>query len=76
MAKNKHPDNFEDAVAELELIVNQIENNDIKLDIALERYQQGVLLVKFCQEKLAEVEQKIKMLDPETETLKDLILNE
>ena len=70
--KQKLVENFEQAIEELELIVRQIENNDVKLDVALEKYQQGMLLVKFCQDKLAEVEQKVKILDPDTNTLKNL----
>lgn len=67
----KIPDDFEQAIAELELIVEQIENNEVKLEAALEKYQQGMALVRFCQEKLTEVEQKVKILDTDTESLKD-----
>ena len=49
----------------------QIENDEIKLETALEQYQKGMLLVKFCQDKLAQVEQKVKLLDMETDSLKD-----
>jgi len=70
-AKVKAPADFEAAIAELEQIVLQIENNEVKLDTALEKYQQGMALVKFCQEKLTEVEQKVKILDTDTDSLKD-----
>ena len=76
MSDNKNPLNFEKAIAELESIVNQMENNEIALDIALEKYQSGISLIKFCQDKLQEAEQKIKILDPESDTLKDLSINE
>jgi exodeoxyribonuclease VII small subunit len=69
--KVKAPADFEAAIAELEQIVLQIENNEVKLDTALEKYQHGMALVKFCQEKLTEVEQKVKILDTETDSLKD-----
>ncbi len=68
------PKNFEQAIEELEIIVSQIENNDIALDAALEKYQQGIALIKLCQTKLTEAEQQIKILDPESNTLKDLQL--
>lgn len=71
MVKLKTPESFEQAIAELESIVEEIENDEVKLDIALEKYQKGVALVKFCQDKLLEVEQKIKILDTESDTLKD-----
>jgi exodeoxyribonuclease VII small subunit len=67
---------FEQAISELESIVGEMENNEITLDIALNRYQQGVSLIKFCQSKLADAEQKIKILDPESDALKDFSVNE
>ncbi|MFN7095581.1 MAG: exodeoxyribonuclease VII small subunit [Burkholderiales bacterium] len=71
MEEFKVPESFEQAIEKLEEIVNQIENDEIKLEIALEKYQQGICLVKFCQEKLALVEQKIKILDLDNDSLKD-----
>ena len=47
-----------------EIVIKEIET-------ALEKYQQGMALVKFCQEKLTEVEQKVKILDTDTDSLKD-----
>ena len=70
--KQKAIENFEQAIEGLELIVSQIESNEIKLEVALEKYQQGMNLVKFCQDKLTEVEQKVKILDPDSNTLKNL----
>lgn len=67
--------NFEEAILQLEQIVEEIENDEIMLEVALEKYQKGVALVKYCQDKLAEVEQKIKILDIDTDTLKDLDVN-
>ena len=72
MSKLKTPDSFEQAIEQLEAIVLKIENDEIKLDAALEQYQTGMQLVKFCQDKLVEVEQKVKLLDGETGELKDL----
>ncbi len=71
MAKLKSPESFEVAIGELEKIVEQIENDEISLELALEKYQQGTFLVKFCQDKLKEVEHKIKILDTDSGTLKD-----
>jgi exodeoxyribonuclease VII small subunit len=66
---------FEDAMAQLEKIVEQIENDEISLDDALTKYQNGVALVKFCQDKLAEAEQKIKILDTNNDNLKDFSID-
>jgi exodeoxyribonuclease VII small subunit len=69
------PANFEHAISLLEQIIAEIENDDVKLEVALEKYQNGMGLVKYCQDKLVEVEQKIKILDIDNNTLKDLIVD-
>ena len=71
---NKLTTDFEAAMLELEEIVQQIENDEIKLEAALDQYQRGAVLVKFCQDKLSEVEQKIKILDNDSDNLKDFAL--
>ncbi len=68
------PKNFETAIEQLENIVNQIDDSDIELDVALSKYQEGMKLVKFCQDKIQDAEQKIKILDLESNTLKDFNL--
>ena len=73
--QNNTPENFENAISMLEDIIAEIENDDIKLEHALEKYQKGSLLVKYCQEKLVEVEQKIKILDIDSNTLKDMSID-
>lgn len=72
MAKSTTPESFENAMEQLESIVNQIENDDVGLETALEKYQQGMVLVKFCQDKLVQIEQKIKILDEESNSLKEV----
>jgi exodeoxyribonuclease VII small subunit len=67
----KAPHNFESAISELEQIIQNIEINQIDLESALNQYKHGMELVKFCQEKLRDVEQKIKILDTENNQLKD-----
>lgn len=76
MSKNNISENFEVAMQNLEKIVTEIENNEIGLEDALLKYQDGVKLVKYCQDKLKEVEQKIKILDPDNNELQDFVINE
>lgn len=75
MTENLQPKNFEKAIFELEKLVKQIESNDIGLEVAFEKYQQGMSLIKFCQDKLKEVEQKVKILDEDSNELKDFNKN-
>jgi exodeoxyribonuclease VII small subunit len=42
--------------------VEQLESGDLSLEDSLEIFERGVGLVKFCNEKLNEVEKKIEIL--------------
>ncbi|MBM3996996.1 MAG: exodeoxyribonuclease VII small subunit [Planctomycetes bacterium] len=53
------PKTFEDAIAELEKIVHDLEDGNIGLEEALQRYEAGVALLKCCYDKLRKVEQRI-----------------
>ena len=61
----KPPASFEDALAELECIVQAMEGEPLSLEVALERYQRGVALLKSCQETLGRAEERIRVLDGE-----------
>ena len=53
---------FEDAINRLDEIVRALEDGNTPLDRALELYENGIALVRFCNEKLDSAEQKINML--------------
>lgn len=53
---------FENASARLEEIVKILERGNSSLDDSLKLYEEGVLLVRFCNESLDNAEKKIKML--------------
>jgi exodeoxyribonuclease VII small subunit len=57
------PASFENAIAELETIVREMEDGKLPLDSALERYQRGVELVRHCQTALNAAEQKVQILE-------------
>jgi exodeoxyribonuclease VII small subunit len=54
--------NFETALEELEQVVEQLESGDLALDDSLSAFEKGVGLVKFCNQKLNEVEKKVELL--------------
>ena len=62
MAKKK----FEEAVAQLEAIVEELESGDLSLDKAMKRFEEGVKLSKTCSDTLDEVETKVRILTGET----------
>ncbi len=63
MKKNTPPKSFEEAIHRLEAITQAMQGSEMPLEDALAAYQEGNELVKYCQAKLAEVEQKLQVLD-------------
>jgi exodeoxyribonuclease VII small subunit len=53
---------FEQALADLELIVRELEDGQTSLEAALARYETGVGLLKRCYAQLREAEQRILLL--------------
>jgi exodeoxyribonuclease VII small subunit len=54
--------NFEEAMKRLEQIVEQMESGDLPLEELIVRYEEGMKLVKVCQERLAAAEQRIEII--------------
>ena len=57
----KTPD-FETALAELEELVEKMEQGELSLDESLKQFERGVLLTRVCQKSLQEAEQKVQIL--------------
>ena len=57
------PVSYEAAVQELEALVAGLEGGQLPLDQLIVSYQRGAELLAFCQSKLQQVEQQIKVLD-------------
>lgn len=53
---------FESALEDLEQVVEQLESGELSLEDSLAAFEKGVGLVKFCNQKLNEVERKIELL--------------
>lgn len=57
---------YEDAVKELQDIVNKLGSGNVSLDESLKLYTRGIELSKLCDEKLKQIEQKFSVVDPAT----------
>ncbi|RVU54955.1 exodeoxyribonuclease VII small subunit [Anaerosphaera multitolerans] len=53
---------YESTYAELEDIVKDLESDDISLESAIEKYEKGLELYKYCNKILNEYEGKVKIL--------------
>lgn len=54
---------FEEALQQLEAVVEQMESDELPLESLLTHYEQGTRLAAVCQKKLAEAELKIQKLE-------------
>ena len=53
---------FEDAIAELEGTVKKLENGAMTLDASLSAFEKAVKLIKICNDRLEDAEQRVRVL--------------
>lgn len=53
---------FEEALKKLERIVDDLEDGNLSLDDALEKYEEGIRLSKMCSKKLEAAKKKVEIL--------------
>ena len=62
MSRNSKAPDFEEALTELETLVEQLEHGDLPLDEALRLFERGVALTRQCQTSLQAAQQKVEIL--------------
>lgn len=62
--------NFEEAIEKLEKITQELEEGNLPLEESLEKFEEGMRLVNFCEKKLEEMEKRVKLLVKEEGKLK------
>ncbi|MBS0299040.1 MAG: exodeoxyribonuclease VII small subunit [Gammaproteobacteria bacterium] len=62
-AASSQPESFEAASAELEKIVTAMEAGQMSLEASLAAYQRGAELLQYCQSKLQDAQQQVRMLE-------------
>ena len=60
---------FENALTKLDRITAELEQGDLGLDNSLKKFDEGVQLVKFCNEKLEEARSQVDLLLKKNDTL-------
>lgn len=67
--KSKQDVGFEQALGELEALVEQLESGDLSLDQSLKQFKRGVELTRLCQGLLDQAQQVVEQLtDPDDES--------
>ncbi|MCU7917541.1 MAG: exodeoxyribonuclease VII small subunit [Candidatus Thiodiazotropha sp. (ex Dulcina madagascariensis)] len=59
---------FEEALRELETLVESLEQGDQSLEESLKAFERGVTLTRVCQEALQAAEQKVRILNGDAQT--------
>ena len=62
MPAKKSTPKFEQALQELEQVVESLEQGDLSLDEALQQFARGVELSRSCQKVLEQAEQRVEQL--------------
>ena len=58
----KENQSIEHSLSQLENILEELENGELELDQALQKFEEGIKLSRQCQKTLEEAEMKIKIL--------------
>ena len=53
---------FESALQRLEEITNELEEGELSLENSLKRFDEGIKLADFCNQKLTEAKAKVEIL--------------
>lgn len=60
--KKSEPLSFEQALGELEALVERMEAGNLSLEESLAAFEQGIVLTRTCQEALQAAEQRVEVL--------------
>lgn len=76
MGSRKKSIEFEQALDQLEALVESMENGELSLEESLQAFEQGIKLTRDCQSALSKAEQKVQMLIEKNGQLKTIAFNE
>ena len=75
MAK-KEEKKFEELMQDLETIVKELENGEADLDNSIKKYTEAMTIIKLCNEKLNDAEEKVNKILKEDGTLEKFEIND
>ncbi|MCI7242099.1 MAG: exodeoxyribonuclease VII small subunit [Bacilli bacterium] len=67
---------FEDKIRELEAIIKELEEGEVNLDDAIEKYTKAMKLAKECSDKLNKATEKVNKILLDNGTLQDFNVQE
>ena len=76
MAEKKSEKTFEESLTDLESIVKELEEGNVDLDKAIEKYSDAMKLAKNCSDKLNNATEKVNKILKENGQLEDFEIEE
>ncbi len=67
---------FEDKINELDTIINELENGEIDLDDAINKYTKAMKLIKECDTELKNIEEQVNKIVKENGQLENFNVEE
>ncbi len=67
--KDEPEPKFEEALARLEKLVEEMDGGDLSLEAMMKHFEEGSRLIQLCNRKLDQVEKKIEILIQQGQTL-------
>ena len=71
MPEKKKKQTFEQAFAELEKIVTDVEEGKVSLQDSIDKYEQGMKLAHYCRSILDQAEKRIETIGRQNKTASD-----
>ena len=62
MTTKKNDISFEEALKDLEKIVEDLNNGDLELEKAITAYEKGIQLKNICEERLKNAQERIELI--------------
>ena len=62
MTEKKNDISFEEALKDLEKIVEDLNNGDMELEKAITAYEKGIQLKNICEERLKNAQERIELI--------------
>ena len=67
MSEKKDNISFEEALKDLEKIVDELNNGDMELEKAITAYEKGIKLKNICEERLKNAQERIETIQNKKE---------
>ncbi len=68
--------NFEESLAKLEQIAEELEDGELSLEASLKKFDEGIKLADFCNSKLDEAQVKVELLLKKDNTVQSVPFGE